>query len=193
VLGVEAGSVAADSFEIVTISSNSLVASAGNPTSPIVTTNANEISDDAWTNTSSSPVQVIYKVAPWTGGCRGDEVDIIVTIDPAPVVSVDENATICSSETVDLTAISATISGGSSSGSWSSSGTGSFAEGSGEPSTAFGGATTYTPSEADIEAGTVTLTLSSSDPDGVCSSDSDSITIEILDITCSEFPWNGGE
>ncbi len=186
ILAVELSSVAADSFEIVSIDSNGLVSSAGIP-SLVTTSDINEISDHAWTNETSDSVNVIYTIAPWTDGCRGDEVDVTVTIDPAPVVEVDENATVCSTESVDLTAIGASITGGTTSGTWSSSGTGTFDD------TAFGTGTSYTPSEADKDAGVITLTLTSSDPSGVCSTDSDSIEVEILDIRCSEFPWSGND
>ena len=81
ILAAAETSVAADSFDILSISPNTLVPSAGDPTTGI-TSDINEIADDAWTNTTSNPVQVIYNVVPITGDCRGDAVNIVVTIDP---------------------------------------------------------------------------------------------------------------
>ena len=185
VLAVSGGSVAADSFEIVSITNGGLTASAGSPTAPLTTTNANEISDDAWTNTRDSAVVVTYTVAPWTGGCRGDEVDVEVTIDPTPVVEAGTETSVCSSEAVDLTSLGASITGGASDGTWSSSGTGVFDD------TTFSLGTTYTPSEADKDAKTITLTLTSDDPGTTCGPVIDTVVIEILDIRCSQFPWNG--
>ncbi len=190
ILAVEGTSVAADSFEVISVSPNSLASSGGSPITsfPTIITDINEIADDSWTNETANPVQVIYQIVPITSDCKGDPVNITVTVDPAAVVTVDEDATICSTETVDLTAIGASITGGASGGTWTTSGTGTF-DGSG----VFGTATAYTPSEADKDAGTITLTLTSSDPSGACGTDSDSIAIEILDIRCSEFPWNGND
>ncbi len=191
VLAVEATSVAADSFEVVSVSPNGLASSGGNPITsfPTIVTDINEIADDSWTNETANSVQVIYQITPITGDCKGDPVNITVTVDPAAVVTVDSDATICSTESVDLTAIGASITGGASAGTWSTAdGTGTFDEGG-----VFGTATTYTPSEADKDAGTITLTLTSSDPTGACGTDDASISIEILDIRCSEFPWNGND
>ena len=191
ILAVEGTSVAADSFEVVSVSPNGIASSGGNPITsfPTIVTDINEIADDSWTNEGTNPVQVIYQIAPITGGCKGDPVNIVVTVDPAAVVSVDSDATICSTESVDLTSIAAVITGGASEGNWSTAdGTGTFNGGG-----VFGTATTYTPSEADKDAGTITLTLTSLDPTGVCGTDSASITIEVLDIRCSEFPWSGND
>lgn len=191
VLAVEGTSVTADSFEVVSVSPNSLTSSGGSPITsfPTIITDINEIADDSWTNETGNPVQVIYQITPITGDCKGDPVNIIVTVDPAAVVTIDSDATICSTESVDLTSIGASITGGATAGTWSTSdGTGTFNEGG-----VFGTATTYAPSEADKDAGSITLTLTSSDPSGACGADSESITIEILDIRCSEFPWNGND
>jgi len=113
---------------------------------------------------------------------------IAVTIEPEAEVALDSDLSICSTEGVDLTSIGASITGGTTSGTWSSSGTGSF-----DGDSVFGTATTYTPSEADIDAGSITITLTSADPEGTCDPDSASITIEVLDIRCSEFPWSGND
>ena len=60
----------------------------------------------------------------------------------------------------DLT-LGGSIGGSATSATWSSSGTGTFNGG-----TAFGTATSYSPSPADITAGSVVITLTTDDPDG---------------------------
>jgi hypothetical protein len=68
--------------------------------------------------------------------------------------------------------LNGTVGGSATSGSWSTNGTG-----------AFGNAnqlnTTYTPSAADVAAGTITLTLTTNDPAGPCSAASDQMVITI--------------
>ncbi|NUO00008.1 MAG: hypothetical protein HUU01_05265, partial [Saprospiraceae bacterium] len=84
-------------------------------------------------------------------------------------VSAGADQTICAGNTV---ALGGTISGAVTTGSWSSGGTGSFDN----PASLLA---VYTPSAADISAGTVTLSLISGDPPGVCTPVSDQITIVI--------------
>ncbi|TAH38407.1 MAG: right-handed parallel beta-helix repeat-containing protein [Bacteroidetes bacterium] len=67
-------------------------------------------------------------------------------------------ATICPEGSHTL---AGSIGGAATSGTWSSSGSGSFS-----PNTDFATATSYTPSSADSAAGSVVLTLTTDDPDG---------------------------
>ncbi len=90
-------------------------------------------------------------------------------INPAAVVGAGADQTICSTSNVALTG---TRSGGATSTTWSTSGTGSFAN-----ATAL--ITTYTPSAADISAGTVTLTITSNEPAGPCDAASDAMIVTI--------------
>ncbi len=83
-LDVPAGSTPAANYNITSINSNGLSASAGSPSTGNGLT-ADVISDDAWTNSSASPVNVVYKVVPvGTNGCTGDEYTVTVTINPEP-------------------------------------------------------------------------------------------------------------
>jgi hypothetical protein len=81
------------------------------------------------------------------------------------------NFAICSGQTANLTGA---IGGSASSALWTSTGTGSFGN-------ATNPITTYTPSAADRSAGSVVLTLTSNDPDGVgpCVEGVSSITLTI--------------
>ncbi len=75
-----------------------------------------------------------------------------------PTSNAGVNSTICSNATFLL---GGSIGGSATTATWTTNGTGSFLPGS-----AFGTATSYAPSAADIIAGTVTLTLTTDDPDG---------------------------
>jgi gliding motility-associated-like protein len=82
-------------YTIASINTNGLVASSGNP---LVGAGflADEIADDAWTNTTTSPVNVIYTVAPVSAnGCSGDPFTVMVTVNPKPVVA-NQSGSICS-------------------------------------------------------------------------------------------------
>ncbi len=92
------------------------------------------------------------------GPCPAATSSLILTINPLPTVSAGSNGTICSGSTYTL---AGTIGGGATSSTWTTSGTGTF-------SLATSLTAVYTPSAADIAAGTVTLTLTTNDPAGPC-------------------------
>src|SRR4030095_15935883 len=69
-------------------------------------------------------------------------------------------------------ALSGSKGGGASSATWSTSGTGNFDNSSSVNAT-------YTPSAADITAGTVTLTLTTNDPAGPCGAVNDAMVLTI--------------
>jgi len=185
VLDVEGGSVGADSFNIVSITPETeLTADAGNISIGTYAA-ADTISGDMYTNVDSVSHTVTYQVAPISAsGCIGDTISIVVTIDPEPVVDAGTDETICSNGSVDLSS-KGSISGAVKTGTWSTSGDGAF------DSSGFGSATSYTPGAGDIAAGSVTLTLTSTAPEGSCPSEDDSVTITINDVECSQFPWDG--
>ena len=96
---------------------------------------------------------------------------------------------ICSNMPVILADLNPSITGGISTGMWTSSGGGTFDNGG-----IFGGsnpATIYTPSMAEIDLGKVILTLTSDDPPSSCEPEADAVMILINDIRCSNFPWTG--
>nr|MDQ3100249.1 hypothetical protein [Bacteroidota bacterium] len=101
------------------------------------------------------------------GGCTPATDQMVITYAANPVVSAGANQTICSNGSAIL---NGTVSGGASAGQWTSNGTGSFS-----PSTTTLNAT-YTPSAADITAGTRTLTLTSTNG---CTPVSSSMTLTI--------------
>jgi hypothetical protein len=90
-----AANVAATTYNITGITTNGMIASAGNP----VVANGvsvNEIANDAWTNTTTSPLDIIYTVIPVSGSlCTGDPFTVTLTINPEPVVG-PQTGTSCS-------------------------------------------------------------------------------------------------
>jgi PKD repeat protein len=96
-LSLALGSSPAASYNITAINSNGLTASAGNPS----TGNnlpADVIADDAWTNTTNAPVNVVYSIVPvGVNGCSGDTYTMTITINPEPVLA-NLNTTKCSDE-----------------------------------------------------------------------------------------------
>ncbi|MBK7247189.1 MAG: gliding motility-associated C-terminal domain-containing protein [Flavobacteriales bacterium] len=105
------------------------------------------------------------------GNCLAVVDQVTLTVTPAPVVSAGADITTCSSDLqVPMTG---SVQGGSTTGTWSTSGTGSF----------FPSATalnaTYMASALDSLNGTVDLTLTSTN-NGLCNVVSDMMTLTIL-------------
>ncbi len=105
------------------------------------------------------------------GNCLAVADQVMITVTPAPVVSAGPDITTCSSALqVPMTG---SVQGGSTTGTWSTSGTGTF----------FPSATTinatYMASALDSLNGTVDLTLTSTN-NGLCNVVSDVMTLTIL-------------
>lgn len=128
--------------------------------------NGHTISVSPTTTTTYTLVSLFDNGSSCTGTVSGS---VTITVNTPATASASSDQTICSSSTVTL---AGTIGGGASAGTWSG-GTGTF-----NP-----GATTlnavYTPSAAEITAGTVTLTLTTNDPVGPCNFASDQMIITI--------------
>ena len=97
---------------------------------------------------------------------------------------------VCSSTgLINLADLGASITGGSTTGLWTTMGDGSFnLRGVFNVS---GSASIYQLGPQDIENGEVILTLTSTDPPGPCEPVADAVLVIISDITCSQFPWAG--
>ena len=97
---------------------------------------------------------------------------------------------LCSDKTLLLMDLGASITGGITTGFWTSTNGGTF-----NNQGNYGGptpATEYTPSQAEIDAGKIILTLTSDDPVGSCEPEADAVMILINDVRCNTFPWSGG-
>jgi hypothetical protein len=103
------------------------------------------------------------------GPCPAVNDQVTITINPVATVSAGTNQTICAGSTVTL---AGTIGGAATSATWSG-GAGTFS-----PNATTLNAT-YTPTAAEIAAGTVILTLTTNDPPGPCPAVNDQVTITI--------------
>ncbi len=103
------------------------------------------------------------------GPCLPATDDVIITIEQAATVDAGPAQTICAGSTVTLAGV---FGGSATSATWSGGG-GSFA-----PNNTTLNAV-YTPSAAQVTAGTVNLTLTTDDPAGSCPSVNDNVTITI--------------
>ncbi len=103
--------------------------------------------------------------------CNPAASSLIITITPAPISDAGPDQTICAS--VATVTLAGSVSGGSTTGIWTTSGTGSFS-----PTNTTLNAT-YTPSPADVSAQNITLTLTST-ANGSCNPDVDVMLLHIF-------------
>ncbi len=101
--------------------------------------------------------------------CNAASDVVTITINPAAQVSAGANQTVCEAANVSL---SGTMGGSASSITWTTSGDGSF-----DDVTSL--TAVYTPGANDINAGSVTLTITTDDPAGTCTSATDNMVVTI--------------
>ncbi|MBK7171934.1 MAG: HYR domain-containing protein [Bacteroidales bacterium] len=90
------------SYNIFSINSNGLPAVAGNP---VTGTGFSEtvIADDAWSNTTLLPVDVLYTLEPVSAsGCKGDVFTVKLTVHPRPILTNATAVEICSGATTNI-------------------------------------------------------------------------------------------
>lgn len=104
-----------------------------------------------------------------SGPCPTVTDQLILTVNSIPSANAGIDQSICAGSSVNLVGA---LGGGASSGSWSG-GTGTFSPNSNLLNV------TYTPSSAEISAGTVSLTLTTDDPTGPCVAVNDLVTVTI--------------
>ncbi len=102
-------------------------------------------------------------------GCSGTPESFTITVNKAPTVNAGVDDEICETENFNL---SGAFGGGASSAQWSG-GLGTYNPNDQDMSAV------YTPTPAEIAAGTVLFTLTTDDPAGVCSAVSDNVTLTI--------------
>lgn len=107
------------------------------------------------------------------GTCPADTDSVVINISPSPVVDAGISQTVCSN--AGIAVLSGNVSGGSTSGQWASSGSGTFSPDDSTLNAA------YNLSAADISSGSVTLTLTSTN-NGQCTSVSDSMLVNITPL-----------
>ncbi|MCA1800197.1 MAG: SprB repeat-containing protein, partial [Actinobacteria bacterium] len=156
----------ADSYEITDIvATGGLTGGAGNATTGAGQA-ASAILNDTWTNATGAVQTVTYSVIPRiAGGCIGDEEDIIVTVNPATFVSIDQDDYYVAAG--DIVTISGSITGGTTDGTWSVVSApveGTF--GNTDFNNATASSTTFDPTDLQDDNGSVVIRLTSDDPDG---------------------------
>ena len=105
------------------------------------------------------------------GTCNAVTDQMVISIMPAPTVNAGMDQTVCASNPYVL--LNGIISGGSTTGIWTTNGTGTFAPDDITLNTS------YVPSAGDIVIGTVNLTLTSTN-NGSCNAVTDQVIITIL-------------
>ncbi|MCB0614256.1 MAG: DUF11 domain-containing protein, partial [Phaeodactylibacter sp.] len=115
------------------------------------------------------------------GPCPAESDQLVIIIFRNPTANAGLDQDICEDE---VASISGSVAGGATSGSWSTSGDGTFGN-------ANALTTTYTPGPNDITAGTVTLTLTTDDPTGPCTPGSDDLILTITPGTPTATVVNG--
>ena len=103
------------------------------------------------------------------GPCPAATDDMVLTINPEATASANADDVVCAG--FDYT-LAGSRGGSATSSTWSTSGTGTFDDVSIV-------AATYTPSAADIVAGSVTLTITTNDPAGPCPAAVDDMVLTI--------------
>ncbi len=110
-----------------------------------------------------------YNLTVTNAGCTTPAGSTVVVVDPVATVDAGPNVTSCNGSAVTL---SGSFGGSASSITWTTGGTGGLNNAS-LPNAV------YTPSPADILAGSVTLTLTTDNPSGACNAASDQMVVVI--------------
>ncbi|MEQ8243080.1 PKD-like domain-containing protein, partial [Fulvivirga sp.] len=162
-------SVAGTSFSWTVINNINSVSGATNGS-------GTSIIQSLFVNSNSPAGSVTYRITPSANNCDGSFQDVTVTVNPLPVVFAGFNYEIC--EDAGLLNLTASITGAASIGTWTG---GNNPSGFSNNPVVNGEVITYAFNQADIDAGSVTFTLTSDDPDagGPCAVASDQITVTI--------------
>lgn len=118
-------------------------------------------------DTIISPINLILTS---TGPCPVEKDTLVLTVSPAPIVNASVDQVVCANNANVF--LNGTIGGGSSTGIWSSLGTGNFSPNNTDLNAV------YIPSNADTVAGNVTLVLTST-AQGTCGAETDTMQIVI--------------
>jgi gliding motility-associated-like protein len=113
-----------------------------------------------------------YSVTVNVNGCTSDSAKTLVVVKKLAIASAGNNQTVCANNA--LVNIAGTVKGGSNTGIWSTTGSGSFSP----DKTSLHA--TYAPTAADKASGQVTLTLTSTNNNG-CQPSSSSLVVAITD------------
>lgn len=112
-------------------------------------------------------------------GCNSAAATTIVNVNQPATVSAGPDKATCNGATIPLTG---TLGGGGSTITWTTSGTGSFSN----PNAI---STNYTPSLADVSAGTIVITITTDDPAGPCAAVSDNMNLILSSNPSATFSY----
>lgn len=115
------------------------------------------------------------------GGCAATSATSTITISPAATVDAGVASSVCEG---NIFTMAGTMGGSASSITWTTGGSGLF--GSSTSTT-----TTYTPSAADISAGSVVITITTDDPAGTCPLVTDFMVLTITPLDNAAFSYTG--
>lgn len=118
---------------------------------------------------AAGSVTLTYTTIDPAGPCPSVVDDMVLTISPLPSANAGLDQTICNGSSAIL---NGSVGGAATSGTWSG-GTGTYTPNSTTLNAS------YTPSAAELAAGTVSLTLTTNDPTGPCTSANDVMVIII--------------
>ncbi|MFH1319352.1 MAG: PKD domain-containing protein [Bacteroidota bacterium] len=123
-------------------------------TSGTGTFNDSSLINAIYTPSDNDTSGIVYLILTSTnnGNCLAEIDTMVATLTTKPIVDAGTDDTVCANNTAYI--LNGSVSGSTTTGVWSTNGTGTFVD-----STDL--STTYTPSAADTVAGTVTLTLAS--------------------------------
>src|SRR5690606_2869695 len=113
------------------------------------------------------------------GPCDAASDTVVITFSNDATAEAGDAQSICIVEGDETVQLAGSIGGGATSSTWISSGTGSFNDNTSVTAV-------YTPSAADITAGSVTLTLTTNDPVGPCDAASDTVVITFSNDATAE-------
>ena len=111
--------VAADTYNVIALNLNGLTVSAGDA-SIANDLLASDLADDAFTNTTNAPVDVVYTAVPVSvSGCEGEVFTLRVTVNPSGQVDAISPQVVCENEATQAVVFSTLNTGGTTTYSWS--------------------------------------------------------------------------
>lgn len=150
-------------------SATSATWSGGNGTFNPDNTSLNAAYSPSASEIQAGTVQLVLTTNDPAGPCSADQDTMQIAIDALATVDAGPDQIICIGNSVSLAAI---LGGSATNGTWSG-GNGTFVPDNTSPTAV------YTPSNAEAAAGTVSLTYTTNDPAGPCTSVNDIMTITI--------------
>ncbi|MES2763191.1 MAG: PKD domain-containing protein [Bacteroidota bacterium] len=124
-------------------------------------------------DTTVKPVKLFLTT---NGQCPQQKDTLLLSVKPSPLVNASVDQIVCGNNSNVL--LNGTVAGGSSTGIWTSTGSGTFTPNSTTLNS------TYIPSAPEISAGTTTLTLTST-VNGICAAVNDIMTVSITPVPTS--------